>query len=308
MLIDVTGLASHERLMLLVACAVVALIGLWYGLRQLRRYHLIADTPTARIRSAHQGYVELIGQAQPGPEGPVYAPLTGTECVWYRYRVEREKGSGKNRRWVTERSGTSTQWFQLDDGSGVCQIDPEGAHCRVDSRRRWYGNSPNPGTDTGRNGSIFNINVSFGGGRYRYLEELVLEYERVYALGRFQSVGGGRDNLDQDKAAGDLIRGWKANYEQLLERFDQDGNGELDLQEWQQVQDEARRQAAAQQRDLHAMPTVHVLNCPEESGQPFVISTLDEEKLARRFRWMAHGCFVAVLVASWVAGELLLVL
>lgn len=308
MLFDVTGLAYHERLMLLIACVLVALIGLWYGLRQLRRYHLIADTPTARIRSAHQGYVELIGQALPGPEGPVHSPLTGAECLWYRYRVEREKGSGKNRRWVTEKSGTSAQWFQLDDGSGVCQVDPEGAHVRVESRRRWYGNSPIPGVDTGRVGTVFNINISLGRHRYRYLEELILEYERVYALGRFQSVGGGRDNLDQQKVAGDLIRGWKTNYDQLLERFDSDGNGELDLQEWQAVQQEAQYQARAQQRELHALPTIHILNCPDEGDQPYVLSTHDEAQLARRYRWTAHGCFVAVLAASWMVGELLLVL
>ncbi|NVK39823.1 MAG: hypothetical protein HWE39_01150 [Oceanospirillaceae bacterium] len=306
MLIDVTGLDPHEQLMLLVACAVVALVGLWYGLRQLRRYHLIADTPTARIRSAHQGYVELIGQALPSPEGPVYSPLTGTECVWYRYKVEREKGSGKNRKWVTEKSGVSTQWFQLDDGSGVCQVDPAGAHCKVESRRRWYGNSPIPGTRSGRSGSL--LNISIGGARYRYLEELILEYERVYALGRFRSVGGGRDTLDQQKVAGDLIRGWKADFGQLLTRFDSDGNGQLDPEEWQAVQQEAQHQASQQQRELHDLPTVHLLGCPEESGQPFVLSTLDEEKLARQYRWFAHGCFAAVLVASWVAGELLLVL
>ncbi|MFC6671783.1 GIDE domain-containing protein [Marinobacterium aestuariivivens] len=307
MLIDVTGLEYHERLLFLLLCAGIVAAGTWYGFRQLRRYRLIADTPTARVRSAHQGYVELVGQALPGPEGPVRSPLTGNECLWYHYRVEREKGSGKNRRWVTEKEGTSSQWFQLDDGSGICQIDPEGARIRAESRRRWYGSTPMPGARPARSGSLLNISLSFGR-RYRYLEELILEYETLYALGRFQSVGGGRDQLDRDSTAGELIRRWKTRYDDLLARFDSDGNGQLDTDEWQRVQTEAQRQARQQQRQLHALPTMHILNCPDESDQPYLLSTHDEEKLSRHYRWYAHGCFLAVLAASWMAGELLLTL
>jgi hypothetical protein len=151
----------------------------------------------------------------------------------------------------------------------------------------------------------FRFNVSFGARRYRYLEELILEYETIYALGRFQSLGGGRDQLDQTRETGELIRQWKADYQQLLARFDNNRNGQLDPSEWEQVQTRARQEINQRQKDLQTLPTVHVLMRPDESDQPYLLSTYDEEKLAQRYRWFAYGCFAALLAASWVAGEML---
>jgi len=305
MLLDTSTLERHEVVIALgVSCAVV-LAGFWFGFRCLKRYRLIADTPTARVQSAHQGYVELQGQALPSPNGLLHSPLTGRECVWYHYKVEREKGSGKNRRWVCEHEGTSDEWFQLDDHSGTCQIDPQGAEVKAALRKRWHGHTPMPAGGPPDQRTGFRFNVRFGSSRYRYLEELILEYETVYALGRFQSLGGGRDQLDQTRETGELIRQWKADYQQLLARFDSNRNGQLDPDEWEQVQTRARKEVMVRQTELHRLPTVHVLMRPDESDQPYLLSTYDEEKLAQRYRWFAYGCFVALLAASWVAGEML---
>jgi hypothetical protein len=305
MLLDVTSLELHEVVIALgVSCGVI-LAGFWFGFRFLKRYRLIADTPTARVQSAHQGYVELQGQALPSPSGLLRSPLTGRECVWYHYKVEREKGSGKNRRWVCEREGTSDEWFQLDDHSGICQIDPQGAEVKAGVSKRWHGHTPMPAGGPPDQKTGFRFNVSFGARRYRYLEELILEYETIYALGRFHSLGGGRDQLDQAREVGELIRQWKSDYQQLLARFDGNRNGLLDADEWQQVQTQARNDIMQRQRELHRLPTVHVLMRPDESDQPYLLSTFDEEKLAKRYRWFAYGCFLALLVASWIAGEML---
>ncbi|UTW11917.1 E3 ubiquitin ligase family protein [Marinobacterium rhizophilum] len=305
MLLDTSALELHEVVISLgISCGVV-LAGFWLGFRFLKRYRLIADTPTARVQSAHQGYVELQGQALPSPNGVLHSPLTGRECVWYHYKVEREKGSGKNRRWVCEREGTSDEWFQLDDRSGVCQIDPEGAEVKASVRKRWHGHTPSPTGEPPAHRPGFRFNVSFGARRYRYQEELILEYESVYALGRFQSLGGGLDQLDHSKETGEIIRQWKGNYPQLLARFDSNRNGQLDPDEWQQVQSQARDEILQRQKELQTMPTVHVLMRPDESDQPYLLSTYDEEKLARRYRWFAYGSFAALLIASWVAGEML---
>ncbi len=305
MLLDTSSLELHEVIISLgVSCAVVA-AGFWCGFRCLKRYRLIADTPTARIHSAHQGYVELQGQALPSTNGVLHSPLTGRECVWYHYKVEREKGSGKNRRWVCEREGSSDEWFQLDDRSGICQIDPEGAEVKATVRKRWHGHTPSPVGGPPEQRLGFRFNVSFGASRYRYLEELILEYETVYALGRFQSLGGGRDQLDQTREAGEIIRQWKADYQQLLARFDSNGDGQLDGDEWQQVQDRARNEVLQRHNELQTLPTVHVMMRPDEADQPYLLSTYDEEKLARRYRWFACGCFAALLIATWVAGEML---
>src|SRR5690606_16652826 len=102
--------------------------GLALMARQLRRARLIEDTPTSRIRSAPQGYVELTGFAREvaAADTPLRGPLTGKPCVWFRYRIERYQ-RGKRSGWHPVESGASAQWFELDDGSGRCWIDPAGA-------------------------------------------------------------------------------------------------------------------------------------------------------------------------------------
>ena len=93
-----------------------------HGLRSFWKLRLIVDTPTARIRSAAQGYVELTGIAHPHRE-LVAAPLTGTPCVWYRYEIEERRGSGRNASWVTVERGDAGTPFQI-----------AGEPCRIEKR------------------------------------------------------------------------------------------------------------------------------------------------------------------------------
>jgi hypothetical protein len=123
--LEIGPLGPTERLVALFALALAALVALWFMFRRLGHYRLIADTPTARIRSAPQGYVELIGHVIAGENGMLNAPLSGRPCVWYEYTVE-QHSSGERRQWKTVRSGRSESWFQINDGTGTCLIDPAG--------------------------------------------------------------------------------------------------------------------------------------------------------------------------------------
>ncbi len=70
----------------------------WQFVHRLARARLLGDVPTSRIRSAAQGFVELYGVLEEGPEGPLQAPLTGKPCLWWRYRIEVEEGAAAARR------------------------------------------------------------------------------------------------------------------------------------------------------------------------------------------------------------------
>ena len=83
----------------MVALALVFLASLWLWRANFRRARAVADTPTSRIASAHQGYVELHGVARSDQPEPMRAPLTKRPCVWYRYTIERKGGKNK---WITE--------------------------------------------------------------------------------------------------------------------------------------------------------------------------------------------------------------
>ncbi len=105
----------------------ITVAGLVAWLLAFRRSHAIADTPTARISSAPQGYVELIGHSGLMPGAAPLGFANCPPCVWYRYRVYRD---GKQ-----IDSGQSHDTFLLLDGSDECVIDPDLAEVVASSRR-----------------------------------------------------------------------------------------------------------------------------------------------------------------------------
>lgn len=273
---------------------------LWKGFAYLKHYRLITGTPTSRIRSAHQGYVEITGHITEGEYGPLIAPLSGRECVWYRYSVAHLQSSGKTKHWRVERSGESDAWFQVNDGTATGLIDPAGATVRTINTRTWYGDTPHP-NKAATHPSGFNMNKilfkELGGSRYRYQETLLFTHEQIYALGQFQSVGGGRHLAPLQQLSGEVIREWKQSYNNLLQRFDRNNDNKLDLQEWNDVQEAAQKEALQRRADMATAPTMHVLCCPDDKNTPFLISTFDEEKLATRYGWYALAA-LAVLIGE----------
>lgn len=289
-----------------------AAVTVWKGFDFLKRYRLIVGTPTARIRSAHQGYVELKGHIAETNQPEITAPLSGRPCVWYEFRVEKLHGSGKNKRWRVERSGQSEEWFTLQDETGICLIDPAGAKIRTENTRTWYGDTPDPLNRLQTTDSGFSIakalmtDLTIDSRRYRYKESLLFAYEPLYALGHFQSLGGGRNLPPLKDVKGEVIREWKQSYDQLLDRFDKDNNRQLDMQEWNDVQKAAAKEAQSRRKEMASAPTQHVLTCPESPrSQPFLLSTYDEEKLAQRYGWYALGCLAAMLLEAYILFHLL---
>lgn len=118
--------------------------GGWWCIKRLSEVRFLLDTPTSKIRSAAQGYVELYGVLQESTLGQLQAPLTGKPCLWWRFRIEEYQESGKNKSWRVIESGTSDQWLQLGDGTGDCLIDPRGAEVRPSTREVWKGNQRHP--------------------------------------------------------------------------------------------------------------------------------------------------------------------
>ena len=111
------------------------------------RKRIMEDTPTSKIRSAAQGYVELdgVGDLLEGP--PIIAPLTGATCTWYSYKIEQHRRSGKNSHWSTIEKGTSEDLFLIIDDTGQCIVDPEGASVTPAEKDVWYGASSRPAVD-----------------------------------------------------------------------------------------------------------------------------------------------------------------
>ncbi|WP_417579090.1 GIDE domain-containing protein [Nitrincola sp.] len=293
----------QEQLLGITLCGLSILAALLFMFRHLRRYRLITDTPTAMIRSAPQGYVEIIGHVVSGEGGLLQAPLSGRPCVWYRYRIDRQDDGGKGG-WKLAERGTSDAWFQINDGTGVCLIDPEKAEIDVAQRSSWLGNSPNPSSLLKYITVLGSLSLS--GERYRYTEHLIMEHEQVYALGQFQTVGGGRNTAALDKLQADIIRDWKRNHQQLLARFAAPAATEFSAIEWQAVRQAALQEAELQRQYQNNLPDMHILSNPGQPGYPLIISTQDPTRLIKRFRQRALLCLLYILAALWFCIELLM--
>ena len=259
----------------------VAVLGLRRGLRAFWQLRIIVDTPTARIRSAPQGYIELQGLAH-ARNRLVAAPLTGSPCVWFRYRVQERRRGSRNDHWVTVEHGDAGCGFLLDDGTGRCLVDPAGAEIRCRDRQVWYSASRG-----GHAGAPSGLGALFSDGRrYRMTEERIRDGEPIYLLGRFETPR--RGPREQQRLTRQLLAQWKRD-PQRMRVFDRDGDGEIDPQEWEAARSRAARIAARSEQRLSREPPLPVVGATGDPRHPFVISTEGERALAGRLRWYAFG-------------------
>ncbi|KGK82996.1 hypothetical protein DP64_10345 [Stutzerimonas degradans] len=291
---------DFAALLAFVAAAGLCVAGGWVWVSRWSRIRHLQDTPTSRIRSAAKGYVELVGVLRESGAAPLTAPLSGQPCLWWRYRIEEYGGTGERRSWRVIERGTSEAWLRLADASGECLIDPRGAEVLPAWRRVWTGDQRHPrGLPT--HGWLDWLN---GGRQYRYVEERLHAGEPLYAIGEFRTFGGGRQGLDQQRAQAEVIRQWKGDFAGLLRRFDRDGDGRLDEQEWHRVRLAAGLEAEDRHRTASSAPAIAHLTRPQQA-QPFVLSSHGEEVLARRFYWQAAAAALACLGgALWLALQL----
>ena len=164
--------------------AVITLMCFIAGFIYLYRKRIIQDTPTSKIRSAAQGYVELIGEGRLAEGEIIEAPLTGKTCLWYSYQIQEKRHTGKHSKWVTIEKGVSDSMFLILDETGEAVIDPDGAKVTARHSDTWYGSNRHPGKGVPVGKPILGI------GRYRYIENRLHAAEPLYAIGLFNTTGG----------------------------------------------------------------------------------------------------------------------
>ncbi len=239
------------------AVGAIALIGFLAWLRAYRRYRAIADTPRSRLASASQGYVELQGRATLPGSGEGIGFAWTPPAVWLRYAVYRKLG-GKH--FLVER-GQSASVFVLADDSGEALVDPEGAE--VVTARRFHEER----------------------GDFIYRGEYIAPDDTLYALGELVTEGG--DPLHRDRAddVAALLGTWKRDRPFLLARYDRDGDGEVDIAEWQTAREDAERVIAEKLRaEGHLLnPVRHRLGA-SHGWRPYLLGTVPEARLLTRFR------------------------
>jgi hypothetical protein len=81
-----------------------------------------------------------------------------------------------------------------------------------------------------------------------------------------------------------LLAEWKTRPSELLQRFDLNQDGQLDLKEWGLARLQAKREVAASHREIHNSSELHVMQRPDD-GRFYLISDIDPENLASKYRW-----------------------
>lgn len=296
---------QHEIIVAFLFCVAV---GAWSGWRTHRNVLLartIEDHPTATVRGAHQGYVELEGIGKYFDNDPANAPLSKKPCIWYRFKVERRNNKGD---WEILESGTSDETFLLDDGTGQLVIDPDGAEVVTRVKETW--------TTTGHNtlGSVESIKFArrlgvagmMSGDQYRYTEERLLPGKPVYVLGMLRNYNSLTDGPSLKEEITDLLREWKADPARLHQRFDLNGDGKIDEREWLLARSQARREVEAWRREEIKRNTegVNIVGRPDDRRRPYIISAYRETDIVNRYRRHAILLGVGFLVlgsaAVWI--------
>lgn len=258
-----------------ICLGLLCLISILGWLVNERRRRAIANTPTARIGSAPQGYVELAGRARLAGD-PVFSPASMLPCVWYRCLTERESQDSRGSyEYVSLEE--SEHFILLADDSGEVLINPEHAQIEITEK------------------SVLKQ------GDYRYTEWLILPGQALFALGEFASVRGD-ENLDFRQDVSLRLAQMKQDKAELLRRFDRNRDGEVDLAEWEAVRAAAEAEVAAEYRAERSASATHVLRRPSDN-RLFLITTRNLERQLLRYRlwrWFHLVILICALQTLWL--------
>lgn len=268
----VAGHHWQSRASMMAGLAVAAAIGVGAWLAALHRRRAITDTPTSRIATAAQGFVELQGRGKLFGEQALLSPLTGLPCLWYRFVIEKRD---RDNRWRQVQSGTSEVSFIVDDGTGEVLVDPDGAEVMTRHRESWMRDDR------------------------RYTEWKLLAGDEIYALGSLRTINGNSEALSASRDVGELLGEWKRDRTALQQRFDLDGDGQIDVHEWALARAAAQREVNQRHREIRQRPDTHLLGRSTD-GRPYLLANVDPARLARRLLGWA-ACHMAAALGAIAA-------
>ena len=301
----VGNVLDDELLLLAILLLIICGVSFFCAFSRFYRKRIIEDTPTAKIRSASQGYVELVGYGHLIDGQPITSPFSGNTCLWYEYQVEERSATSQGTEWRTVRSGASDSLFLLKDETGQCIIDPEGASVTVKDSYVWYGNSDMPSSRSPAVRKISGLNKSispggFRGGfnQYRYTEKLLYPGGRLYAIGLYETIGGAGTTLDFKADVSALLREWKQDMETLMKRFDTNKDDKLSVQEWQKAREAAYQEVKKEYGARKKIPPINRIGKTNDSRRPFILSAVEQNTLTRKL----HLHSMLWFALFWIGG------
>lgn len=156
------------------------------GLRAFTKKRLIENIPTSKIRSIAMGLVEVYGEVIPAQK-PLKSPFSAMDCVYYNYKIQEHRSSGKHSYWATIKKGERASRFYLKDNTGSVLVDPEGADIAISKDNTF---DSHLGKDPPKEVKKFldSSGISFEGflgmnKQMRYSESFIEPKDKLYVLG-----------------------------------------------------------------------------------------------------------------------------
>jgi hypothetical protein len=271
----------------------------------MRRARIIEDTPTSKIRSASQGYVEIIGTIKYLADQPIQAPLTNKDCAWYSYKIEKKvhtyTGKTSTTKWKIIKQEISERPFQCADDSGTCMINPKAAEVYPSDDNTWYGNAKWPAGGPTNNTSIFSS------GNYRYTEERLYANDPLYAIGLFHTVDPNKAHGDASNEVRAVLSAWKQDQTTLHERFDENQDGHIDEREWDGARLAAHAYVYEQRLKRADRPAINIMTATDDYRRPYILSVKPPLQMSKSFRLKAAGCTLGFVVCAPLSAWMLFV-
>lgn len=267
---------SHHINQLPLVFVLTALVATLAWAFNFKRLLGMSEIPVATIASAAQGYVELFGTSK--SLTLTRSPIRGVECVWFRLWIY---ARDTNYMWRLADYRISEQLFELQDDSGVCRIDPRGAEVFAASRH---------------------VVVQHD---HKYIEDVLFADKPVYVLGDLDTGSQINTEAEIHQDAGKLMTRLKQSKVRLLQQFDLNRDGEIDMHEWEL----ARESAYAEVRAKHAQrlqSELHLIAKPANK-RLFLISGISPHALRQhyqRWAWAHFSFFCLAILFSVFIGNL----
>ena len=231
----------------------------------------ISEAAISSIGAAAQGYIELQGIATTQNGKPLKTPFQSISCVLYRasaYSDEVDERGERRSRLLEYLESKAI--FQLSDGTGVCLVNPEGAEIMHLTQSTTHNNN------------------------HRYVEEYLPSNARLHVIGNLDTQNEYNTTKGVNSDVSKLLTELKANKTQLLNRYDQNRDDEIDMQEWEQVRADVLRQVESTHA-MKAQEAGYMLSKPSNS-KLFLISALSPQKMrALLTNWHRIHLFAAFL-------------
>ncbi len=165
---------------------VIGIILLFAGIKYFGYKRLIENIPTSKIRSIAMGLVEIFGKVVALENNLLLSPFSNTECVYYKYTVERWVKSNDKHHWQVVNSGKTSLPFKINDNTGSVLIDPGAADFDLKSTTFSSDAGQDPpiiikkflDANNLKYEGFFGINY-----RMKYRESIIIPNESLYIIG-----------------------------------------------------------------------------------------------------------------------------